>query len=64
MDNNEQIAQVYQIIKELIEPAIKNRPPVIKSFTLLILVVVFLVTCRIQPAGSTGFPGIEIQRFL
>jgi len=28
MDNNDQIAQIYRIIKELIEPAYKNRPPV------------------------------------
>jgi len=28
MENNDQIAQIYQIIKELIEPAIRNRSPI------------------------------------
>ncbi len=26
--NNEQISNIYQIIKELIEPAVRNRPPI------------------------------------
>jgi hypothetical protein len=28
LDSNDHISQIYQIIKELIEPAMKNRPPV------------------------------------
>jgi uncharacterized protein HemY len=28
MDSNEDIASIYNLIKELLEPAIKDRPPV------------------------------------